>query len=193
MTIRALARQQHFQYLLLQINMFGSFSFGQSYYGQTFNYGLFDTLVPAFSQGGMWEGISAYLVQTLLPTVSSLQAANVFDNENTNITGYPAVTVTANEGPGRVLDNTRNMRIYRFVIRVFIDRNKQNFGVNQSEKLLRQTADEITFKLDGDPTLGGTCINAIPFQARFGYVDRQSNNIRVMEIQLDAQCAITWR
>lgn len=173
--------------------MFGSFAFGQSYYGQTFNLGLFDPLNPAFSQGGMFEAISAYLTTTLLPTVTSLQSANIFDNENTNLSGYPAATVTAQELQGRVLDNTRNMRIFRFSIRVFVDRNASNFGVNQSEKIIRQTADEITLKLDADPTLGGTCINAIPFQARFGYVDRQSNNLRVMEIQLDAQCAITWR
>lgn len=148
---------------------------------------------PPFAQGLGLLGLSYYLTSELLPTLQTLRIENIFDYEKSDIEGYPAATVTGAEIPGKVLDNTRNMRIIRFVIRIFIDRNKQNLGGSQAEFVARSVSDELMLRIDGDPTLGGNCINAIPFGARLGYIERLSNNIRVIEVTLDCQIAITWR
>lgn len=140
-----------------------------------------------------FTGISNYLKNTLIPSVTSIRGANIFDHELTDLGGFPSVTITAQEQMGKFLDNTRNERTYRFTIRVFIDRNKQNFGTSKAETILRTVADEITLLLDADSTLGNNCIYTKVFPAKFGYVERESNNLRVMEIIMDAIGAITWR
>lgn len=147
----------------------------------------------ATRQGGGYIGISNYLKTALIPTVISIRSSNIFDHELTDLAGFPAATITATELIGKPLDNTRNERIQRFTIRIFIDRNKQNLGSNTAESVLRTLADEIILKVDAEPTLGGNCIDAKAFDAKFGYIDRESNNIRVMEITLDCRDAITWR
>lgn len=135
--------------------------------------------------------ISNYLKFSLIPNISSIRGANIYDHELTDLAGFPSVTITVQELAGRILDNARNERVYRFTIRVFIDR--KNFGSQKTESVLRTVADEFIDKLDADPTLGGNCIDSIPFPAKFGYIDRESNDIRLMEVQLDARNAITWR
>lgn len=144
-------------------------------------------------QGSGYTGISNYLLNTLLPTITGLRSSNIFDNELTDLAGYPACTISAQELQGKVLDNTRNERIQRFTIRFFIDRNTQNFGSATAESILRSMVDELVLKVDGDPTLGGNCIDTRPFGSPFGYINRQSNNIRVIQIQLDCRDAVRWR
>jgi hypothetical protein len=147
----------------------------------------------ATRQGSGIAAISTYLVSSLLPSVTTIRLTNIYDNELTDLAGFPAATVTAGEVTGKVLDNSRNERIQRFTIRVFIDRNKQNFGPSKAETILRTLADEIILKIDADSTLNGNCLDVKPFDAKFGYIDRESNNIRVMELVLDCKDVITWR
>lgn len=144
-------------------------------------------------QGTGIVGCSNYLKNTLIPSVSTIRVSNIFDYEPTDLAGYPACTITSQEVLGKAIDNARNERIYRFTIRIFIDRNVQNFGVNTAESLLRTIADEVISKIDTDLSLGGNCIYTTVFPAKFGYIDRQSNNIRLMEIQLDCHDAITYK
>ena len=144
-------------------------------------------------QGTGITGVSDYLVNTLLPTVTSLRTANIFNHELTDLAGFPSATVTPGQVISKVLDNHRNQITQRFTIRVFIDRSKANFGSSKAETILRSLADEISQVLQSNPTLGGNCIDSKPFDAKFGYIDRESNNIRVIEVELDCFDAITWR
>lgn len=168
--------------------MFGEFFYGQWYFGNvTVNF------QSPYSQGTLYSGISNYLKTQLIPSITSLRLTNIFDNELTDLGGFPAATITALELAGKVLDNTRNLRTVRFIIRVFVDRNKSNFGSANAESIMRAFADEAILRIDADPTLGGNCLNVVPFPARFGYISRENNNIRVMEITLDCQSVVTWR
>jgi hypothetical protein len=147
----------------------------------------------ATRQGQGITGCSDYLKNTLIPSIASIRTANIYDHELTDLAGFPAVTITTQEQPAKILDNNRNSHTYRFTIRVFIDRNAKNFGSSKAETILRTIADEMTLKLDADPTLGGNCIYAHPAPVKFGYVDRESNNLRLMELTLDCEDVITWR
>ncbi len=135
--------------------------------------------------------LTSYIVNTLLPTVTTVRLANIFDNENTDLAGFPAATVTIGEDIAKVLDNTRNEIGIKLYIRVFIDRSR--FSAQKAETILRNVATEIRTKLDSDITLGGNCIYTKPFNAKYGYVNREQNNIRIVEIELDCFEAYTWR
>jgi len=144
-------------------------------------------------QGTGATGLSTYLTNTLLVTVPSLRSTNIYDYEVTDLAGFPAATITLSEVLGKVLDNNRNQRTFRFVIRVFIDRLKQNLGASNAESILRTITNDFISKVDADPTLGGNCIIADPFSVKYGYVDREQQNIRMAEITLDCVDANTWR
>ncbi len=144
-------------------------------------------------QGTGATGISNYLKNTLIPSVVNIRSANIFDQELTDLAGFPAATITLQTLKGKILDNSRNERIYRFTIRIFIDRNKQNFGSNTAETILRSITDSLVAQIDADPTLGGNCINTVPFEVNYGYIDRENQNIRLCEVILDCKDASQWR
>jgi hypothetical protein len=144
-------------------------------------------------QGGGYTNLSNYIKNTLIPSCTTIRAANIYDYEVADLAGFPAVTITAQDMTAQILDNTRNERIYNFTIRVFIERQKQNFGASKAETILRLIADDLIDKIDQDSTFGGNAIDVKPFNAKFGYVDRELQNIRVVEVSLQCRCANTWR
>ena len=147
----------------------------------------------ATTQGTGITGCSTYLKTILIPSLTTLRVTNIFDNELTDLAGYPSATITVNNLKGKMLDNARNERHYEFIIRIFIDRNKQNFGSSKAETILRTLADEFITKVDSDPTFGNNCVDSKPSDARFGYVNRQNQNIRMMEVTIDCVDVVTWR
>jgi len=144
-------------------------------------------------QGNGIDATSNYLKNTVLPQITQLRSSNIFDNELTDLAGFPACTITIEESPARYLDNARNEHRWKFVIRFFIDRNKQNFGASKTEQILRQMSDSLMLILDADPTLGGNVIATYPPQVKYGYLNRESTNMRMAEVTVEAWDAITWR
>lgn len=144
-------------------------------------------------QGTGFVGISNYIKTSLIPAVTSIRITNIYDNEVTDLKGYPSVTITASNLDGKFLDTNRNERRYRFSIKLFIDRNQQNFGTQKAETILRTALDEMVNIVDADPTLNGNCIYTRPFVARPLYVDRQNNNLRVAELILECTDAVTFK
>ena len=144
-------------------------------------------------QGNGAQALSDYLKNTLIPSVVDIRAANIYDNELTDLSGFPAATITLQDMPGKVLDNVRNQHIFRFTVRIFIDRGKLTVGSAKAETILRSLANNLISKVDANPTLGGNCIIANAFDAKFGYIDREQNNIRICEVTLECVDANTWR
>jgi hypothetical protein len=95
------------------------------------------------------------------------------------------------EDIAKVLDNTRNQIGVKVFIRIFIDRTR--FTAVKAETILRSIATELRMKLDNDVTLGGKCIYTQPFNAKYGYINREQQNIRIVEIELNCIEANTWR
>jgi hypothetical protein len=144
-------------------------------------------------QGNGAEALSNYIKNTLIPSVVDIRASNIYDHELTDLGGFPAATITLQELVGAVLDNNRNQHIFRFTIRIFIDRNKQNFGSQKAETILRSLTNNLISKIDADTTLGGNCIIATPFSVKYGYIDREQQDIRIAEVTLDCTDANTYR
>lgn len=144
-------------------------------------------------QGSGYQGISNYLRDVLIPSITSVRITNIFDRELTDLDGFPAATITIQDLDGKFLDNMRNQRTYRFMVRIFIERGKNGFGTDKAEQVLRLVADECINKIDADISLGGNCIFVYPHKAKFGYIQRELNNVRLMEIQLDCVDAIQYK
>lgn len=144
-------------------------------------------------QGSGAAGVSNYLKNTLVPSVTDIRSANIYDSEITDLAGFPACTITLTEVQSKVLDNNRNEHIFKFSIKVFIDRTKTNFGNSTAESILRSTVNDLITKIDADPTLGGNCVIARPFNAPLLYINRENQNIRYMEVVLEVIDANTWR
>jgi hypothetical protein len=147
----------------------------------------------ATKQGTGVTGISDYLVKNLLPTITSLNADSIYDYEPLSLAGYPAATVTIQSITGKVGDNARNERHYIFTINVYMDRSAQNLGAEEAESIMRSISDQLISLVDDDPTLGGNCIIAKPLDATYLYANRESNNIRVMQVTLDCRDVSKWR
>lgn len=144
-------------------------------------------------QGTGPTGISNYLKNTLIASVPSLRASNIFDYEEADLAGFPAATISLQEKKGKTLDNNRNEHIFSFTIRVFIERTKQNFGASKAESILRSVVSDLITKIDADPTLGNNCIVCNVQTQKYGYVDRANQDIRLCEVTLDCIDANTWR
>ena len=144
-------------------------------------------------QGTGPTGISNYLCNTLLPSVTTLNIANIYPYEDLPKAGFPAATVHWSAKEARVADNSRFEHTFVFTVRVYIDRTAHNFGVSKAESILRSVGDELTRKIDSDPTLGGNCVITKPSPWQLGYVDQGSNNLRLVEIQLSCIDVNNWR
>lgn len=144
-------------------------------------------------QGGGHVGISNYLKNTVIPSLTTVRATNIYDNELTDLAGFPAVTITSLEKRGRFLDNARDEVVIVFSVKIFIDRNVQNFGTSKAETILRSIADELITRMQSDNSLGGNCIWSKAFDAKYGYIDRENDNIRLVEVTLECHDANNWR
>ena len=147
----------------------------------------------SFQQNSTIDTISNYIKTNLIPSVVDIRTTNIYDHELTDLAGFPAATITLQDITGKTLDNARNERIYAFSVRIFIDRNKQNFGSNKTEGILRTMANNFILLVDADPSLGGNVIWARAFNIKLGYVNRESNNLRLFEVTLEVTDAITYR
>jgi hypothetical protein len=137
------------------------------------------------------QNIIAYIVDTVLPSMSTLKIGSIFDREITDLEGVPAATVTPGDLVGEVLDNYRNRRTLTVQIRIFIARDQ--ISAQLVEQALREIADELVEILDADITLGGNCIYTRPHSAEYGYVQRATDDVRVIQVKLDCVYIHTWR
>lgn len=144
-------------------------------------------------QGNGVNSISNYLKNTLIPSVSDIRSANIFDNETTDLAGFPACTITIDSQDSKTIDTHRIQHVFKFTLRIFIDRNKQNFGSSTAESILRSTVGSLITAMDSDYTLGGNCIYCRPSTSNYVYADRENNNLRVIDLVLEAVDVNQWR
>ena len=84
---------------------------------------------------------------------------------------------------GEFGDTQRNVRTYKFVIRVYQERAK--VGNSKAERLIREIADEILTLFDNNTTLDGMVKMVRPVIANFDYIDREIGDTRVAEYNLE--------
>lgn len=144
-------------------------------------------------QGGGPAAISTYLATVLLPSMTTININSIQEYEDLPKSGFPAATITWTDKSGEYADNARNKVTWTFTIRIYIDRSVHNFGVAKAETIYKSVGSELVQKLEANPKLGNTVITSHPFNFRTGYIDQGSNNIRLIEVQLECMDINTWR
>lgn len=126
--------------------------------------------------------ISAKIV-TELSDITGLHSVYAYEPALSDDGKYPFATVTIDSVDGQFGDTQRNVRTYKFVVRVYQERTK--VGNSKAERLIREIADEILTLFDNNTTLDGMVKMVRPVTANFDYIDREIGDTRVAEYNFE--------
>lgn len=140
------------------------------------------------------------MIQQISAKVKSLIEANsgvqkVYAYERANPDGTPFVTITPSANENDYNTTTENVRVYAFLIRVFVERKGQSVEEN-AENTLRGLADSILDTMDRNYRLSGMTaptgytflfMEAAP--SSWGYTGRE-NEYRVAEIKVRCHVSV---
>lgn len=136
-----------------------------------------------------WVRISDNIV-TKLGGVSKLNAVYDYEIDKPENGKYPFATVSAVSFDGQFGDTIRNIRQYRYAIRVYQERTETGFGNLKTERVVREIADEILTAFDADTTLSGLVKMVRPVSGDFDYTDREIGDTRVAEFIIEAMAVV---
>lgn len=103
---------------------------------------------------------------------------------------YPYATVTLESWNGEFGDTIRNIRIYKFAVRVYQERVEAAFGATKAERLNDEMVDEILTAFDADTTLSGVVKFVRPLSGDNDYIEREIGDIRVAEFIVEAETVV---
>lgn len=99
---------------------------------------------------------------------------------------YPFATITFAGREAEFGDTQQNLVIYKFLIRVYVERTGAAMGNSKSERVMREICDAVTNSFDNNTTLDGLVkfVKPIPIDMRFD--DREVGDVRVADITIEA-------
>lgn len=115
----------------------------------------------------------------------STKAKVVYDYEETQPTGYPAVMVVSQNSPGTWIDTQRTRREFTFVLRCMQERLEATPQV--AEQNLTALVDELIALFDGPNTnynLENTVVFNEPPDVKWGYMSVPDAEMRTCELTL---------
>jgi len=118
----------------------------------------------------MYQTLVSY-IKDMLESITELNY--IYDYENPNIEGYPAVTISFTDSDVEEIDTGNNFRTFGFDITVYQEIEKVGKGQSEGERIMRIILDKILEKFDKDITLGGNCIMCKPVPSTGGWVDKE--------------------
>lgn len=124
-------------------------------------------------------------VKTLLQGVSSIKY--VYDYERADNEGYPCVHLTGGlKFSSEVADSGRDMRTWYYTIRVIQERDPNERGGSEADRILRATVADILDAIDNNNDLDVSgVLKSTPTVGDAGYQD--NNTKRVVLITLEVQ------
>lgn len=129
-------------------------------------------------------------IKTKLLTVSSLHS-RVYDHNPTEFIGFPSAVVRSAGHDEEIADNATDLRIYDFDIVVYVERNKENFGTEKTERIRREVEDDIFAAFDTYQTLGGACLWMRLKSGGWGYSADNSFSFFILNLTAYQQVAIS--
>ena len=132
-----------------------------------------------------FNDISGAIV-TKISGVSGLHDVYNYEPDKPTDGKYPFASVTPLSFEGEFGDTIRNIRRYRFAVRIYQERTQAAFGNSKSERLVREMLDEILTAFDDDTTLSGMVKFVKPVSGDLSYDDREIGDTRVAEIIVEA-------
>ena len=115
--------------------------------------------------------------------------AAIYDYEETQPAGYPAITITTVEGQGEFLDTMRNRRDSTF--KVLCMQERVEVGASESERILTQLVDELLLIFESSPNynLENTDVFTLPPRVKWGYMTVPDAEVRSCELTITAVTA----
>lgn len=121
----------------------------------------------------------ASAIQTLVDEITELQA--VYDKEPAELLVFPCATVSSAAHEDVANDTAANVRRFTHIIRLY---DKQD-STNAAETTLRDIADKVIAKIEGNVSLNSTCDYARPTRGVWVQAEREVP-VKVVEITVDA-------
>lgn len=103
-----------------------------------------------------------------LKTVPDLHN-NVFDYNPAEIRAFPCAAVIGTGHDEVIADNASDLRLYDFSVIIYLERGKQGFGTEKSERIRRELEDNILAVFDNYQTLGDTVLWSRMKSGGWGY------------------------
>lgn len=131
----------------------------------------------------MWQELSDGIKAVILNS-NLVEADYVFDDPASNISGYPAITISAADGDGEFADTARNRRTYIFNVKCYQERIEQ--GSAGAESIMRALVDDLielfdaNTYLDNDRLQGRGWVRPIPSQ--WAFIQGEQVDTRVANI-----------
>ncbi len=118
-----------------------------------------------------------------------LTPKHVYDYEESQPVGYPAVTVTPTDGNGTFIDTMRNRR--EFVFKVLCTQERIDMGPAEAERILTKVVDEVlaVFESQAANNLNNTVVFTDPPKVKWGYMTVPDAEVRSCEITITAIAA----
>jgi len=120
----------------------------------------------------------------LLKTLSSVDSTKVKGYGTVEPTGYPFITLETLGNESEATDEKNIERIYKYRIRVYINMDKEQAGIEWAEDTLLVVLDEIADKIDNDYTLSNTVDWIETVDVNTGYTENAEGTMRIAEIEL---------
>jgi len=129
--------------------------------------------------------ISAKIV-TMLAGITQLHG--VYNEEVGKPTDgqYPFATVVFKSGDGQFGDTKRNLRRYRFLINVYVERTQAGFGNSKAEDIFLTILDSIYTLFDNNTTLDGMVKWVKVLSTEAEHVNREVGDVRLGQIEVEA-------
>ena len=121
---------------------------------------------------------------TLLQTLTTVTSTEVYGYATIRPSGYPCITIETLGNEAEAMDEENIDRIYKYRVRIYVNMNKKQNGVEWAEATMLLVLDEIIGKIDGDYTLTNTVDRIEVTEIETGYAELAEGTMRTAEINL---------
>ncbi len=130
-------------------------------------------------------------IKSLLQTITGLNAVYEYVPASPDDGKFPFASIRLSASEAEFADNQRNMRIYKFIIDVFIERTTAAFGNEKSERIMRELCDAIVTLFDNKTTLDGMVQYVTPVGIEFDFKSAEIGDVRAARINIEAHKVVT--
>lgn len=120
---------------------------------------------------------------------SATKAKVVYNYEEPQPTGYPAIMVVPTDGEATFLDTQRVRRDFTFDVKLYQERVE--VGAQEAERIMTNLVDQIISLFDDftNTSLSNTVVFMKPVKVKWGYLNVPDADVRSCEITLIGEAA----
>lgn len=128
----------------------------------------------------IFKDIRQKIMDVLEADASKIEA--VYRSDKSEFSGYPAATVSPSDNPGDYSDQAMDKNTITFLVRVFQEIPQS--GQEDAELVLEDAVEEVITIFQNRDVLSPACDWVEPVASTWGYLDRETGPIRVVELRI---------